>query len=201
MSDSTTAITMLQVFATEQTAVAGAINVVCSARATKGKTIAADQRTRCIQVPEASMLIDSAAVPSKFLALIQNEVHALAKARLDAAWADGDQRQVPAAHYTVDGLLSYYAEKRQAMNVDATKVLAWLKASATLAALPESKHAAWLSALPKLASPGYRAVLRPDAAAKILAQLAEDDQLSPVGAFVAQRLASIMDAESNADAF
>ena len=193
---------LLQVFTTEQEPKPGYVAISTTQRNSERKAVTADQRCRCVLVPEASIQPDAGTMPSKFLHLVSSMLCDIAADRLKQQWQEnGDPREVSASLFTVDSLLVFAAERKQREAMTGEKVAAWLKESATLRTLNDAARATWLARLPKIAAPGFRGSFTAEQAATIAGKISEEDHASPVCSFVLGRLASIMEAASTVDAF
>jgi len=203
MNDTTdNTITMLPVSTVEPAEVpAGFILIAARQRSSKERTVEASQRFRGILVPEAAILPPMEACHSKFRSILVHQIQKLAEKKLAAAWKDGDPKAVQAAAYTLDSVLAYFAEQKQRASVDGAAITAWLNAGTTLATLNEAQRKTWLAKLPKMASPGYKGILTAEQAATVAQRITDEDAAHPVGTFLMQRLAAIMEATSTADAF
>lgn len=127
-----TPVAMLPVHTIAQVALAGTEPVTVSTRATvdkdtgKKREIPADQRTRCIVIPELS--VDG--IPSKFQSIVLDALRNTAKAQLSALWeADPMLREVPAAIWTVDSLLMFAAREAESKKLTKAGLHYWFEAS------------------------------------------------------------------------
>lgn len=117
--------------------------IKCSARETTDKTtgkkkvIAAENRLRCVLIPE--LVVES--VPSKFQIFVLNALYDVAKDQLDALWSEnGDQmREVDAAIWSVDALLGFAARKAESKRLTKETIVAWFKTSKLYAAVLKAK--------------------------------------------------------------
>lgn len=189
--NTTAIINAIAISTTKQEPKPGFLAVTCTARETKGKTIPPEQRCRSIILPESHLLVPVGQCAPKFLDILNAELHSLARKRLEAAWEDGDQREISSDAFTIDALLAFFAAKTAATGIDGDAIAAWLKQSATFAALPDDAiKASWLLRLPKLAAPAYRQALGSQpaqAAATIIQRIAADDADHPVCKFIISR--------------
>jgi hypothetical protein len=148
-----------------------------------------------------------AGVPSKFAVLLQSTVYDLAQEKFKQAMIASDYaaKEINPSHYGIDEVLAFWAEKKEAEKIDAKQISAWLLASDTFKqeqfAEGTGKYKVWTSQLPKIAAPAFRGCFDKDNAASILAQLLDSDVDTPIGGFIAQRLADILNTESKANAF
>jgi hypothetical protein len=168
-----------------------------SRRSTTQNPVAAADRYRGIVVKADSLLVPTDACNSKFYQLLQNTVHSLADACF-TEWVKDNMHvtQVEAAKFCLDRVLAYWAEEKQRLSVDADKIIAFLKDSATFKKFGADKQKVWLHRVPKIAAPGYKNLLTKEQAAAVIAQLSDDDIENPICIFIATRCNAILNAES-----
>lgn len=169
--------------------------VAMDRRSTDANPCAAHERHRSILVARSALQVPPDRAHSQFYALLQSTILKLAEGMF-AAWAKVNlaATEYPSAKMTLDSVLAYWAEEKQRESIDGAKILAWLAASATLAALAPAKQAVWKSKIPKIAAPSYRQNFSKDQALAILAQLADSDAAHACAIFIAQRCQNIIDA-------
>lgn len=127
MSDST--VTMIPVSSVASTSVQkGFIQIIASTRETEktGKIEEANKR-RCIVIPEFA----PEGVPSKFQTLVVNSLERAAKDQLQALWEEKGNSisEVPAAIWTLDGILAFIARQAESQRFSKDNINAWLKTS------------------------------------------------------------------------
>jgi hypothetical protein len=110
------------------------------------------------------------------------------------------ETQIAAATLSLDSVLSYWASEAKRQSIDGEQITAFLKASVTLATLPEATRTIWLNKLPKIAAPSYRGLFNQQQAGAIIAKLAEADLEHPVCVFIAIRCNNILQADNSAAA-
>lgn len=181
------------------------ITISWARRSTEKNPVKESERYRGIEVAASLLAIEPQDCRSKFTQLLQSTIHSLADAKF-TAWVKDNMAatEVAIEQFNLDNVLLFWAEEKQRAAIDADKVTAWLKDSATLKALPEAKRDSWLKLLPKIAAPNYRVSgnFTPASAATIVAKIAEEDTDHPVCIFVMTRCNSVMNAPvTQADAF
>ena len=181
------------------------ITISWSRRSTEKNPVAEHERYRGIEVPASLLAIEAADCRSKFSQLLQSTIHSLADAKFTHWLKDNMQaKEVDPQLFSLDSVLTYWAEEKQRAAIDGDKVLAWLKESATLKALEEGKRDAWLKLLPKIAAPNYRnsGSFTAKSASTIVAKIDAADTEHPVCIFVMTRCNAIISAPvTQEDAF
>ena len=134
----------LQVHTIAQVALKGYEPVTVGTRATVDKetgekrTIAADQRTRSIIIPELQV----EGIPSKFQMIVLDALRNAAKAQLSAMWeADANLRTVPANVWNVDALLMFAAREAESKRLTKAGLHYWFEASKLNAVLTSKGNA------------------------------------------------------------
>lgn len=184
----------LQVVSTPSLKVADTEHVISwSRRSTEKTPVAETERYRAVTVSKDSLKVPHDACNSTFYALLQSTVHKLADASF-AAWATDNMMatSVDAARFSLPQILAFWADKKAAETVDAAKIVAFLKTSATLASLPEKLQAVWLSKLPKIAAPSYKQTFTKEQCAAIVAKIVEADTDNAVCIFIMQRANNVI---------
>ena len=158
----------------------------------------ANERFRGCVIPR--LLIPDAACTSKFSRLLQATIDGLA----DGVFTDWVRTRmsalaIPQHLLTLDAVLLFWAEEKERVAIDSEKITTWLKQSASLAALPPAKRAAWLSKVPKIAAPSYRQNFSKGQAAAIVGAIVDADLESPEAIFILQRCNSVLTVESQED--
>lgn len=167
-------------------------------RSTTANPVPADQQYRAALLPESILQLPEGATSSKFAVLLQSELHRLAADKFAAVTkAQPMLREIEHASYSIDNVLAYWAEERQRQQITPENVETWLKQSATLAALPEQKRAAWLKLLPKIANKNAAAVITKDMAAVIVTKIADADQEHPTAVYIMRRCDKIMSSDED----
>jgi hypothetical protein len=172
-----------------------------SRRSTKQNPVEQCDRYRGIVVKADSLLVPADACNSKFYNLLQTTIHALADACF-TDWVRDNMHTltVETSRFCLDRVLAFWADERQRLTVDAEKIIAFLKDSATMAKFDEAKRKAWLHRVPKIAAPGYAGLVSKEQAAAIIAQVADSDLENPVCIFIITRCNTILNAESATEA-
>lgn len=129
-ADQAAAVRMFYVF-TAPTGCADNMEPVTTTQRNSGdKTVPEDQRHRSIHVP--TYTVDG--VPSKYQALILDAIRKAAAQQLAELWAaDRNLREVPAALFSVDGVLTYWAREAEKLSLTADSIGAWFDQSAAAA--------------------------------------------------------------------
>lgn len=154
-TESTTdAVRMLQVFTTPQKCAAGQEVVTAGTRASEGKNIPADQKMRCIIIPE--LAVDN--VPSKFQSLVMNALRRTAIKQLATIWKNEPMvREVPLAVWSVDSLLLFAAKQAEGTRLTRDNLLEWFTTSKLCAHIMGQNNAKmyenWKDRILSLAAP------------------------------------------------
>jgi len=200
-------VTIGQVSTTSLETEVGTYKLEYSRRSTEKNPIDAAQRYRAALIGEDQLRIDAGAVPSKFTVLLQSTIYDLAQTKFQKEMLESNMlaTTINPSSYTIDAVLAFWATKRESEKVDAATITAWLTASATLKQPGfedgTKKRAVWLNRIPKIAAPAYKASFSQAEAASILAQFNDADLENPIGAFVATRLNTIIEQQSQESAF
>lgn len=173
-----------------------------SRRSTEKNPVKTEERFRGIVVPTASLALPDGATTSKFSALLQSVIYDLADKKF-AKWAIDNMlvSEVDPTQFSLDAVIAYWAEEKKASQMDGAKITDWLKASKTLAALPEAAQKVWLSRLPKIAAPGYVNLFSQKDAASLVSKLHPEDLDHPAAVFVVTRCNTIISRESVQESF
>lgn len=166
-------------------------------RDSKLHKVAECDRHRSILVHESALLVPASSTSSKFLSLLQATILDLAKARFEAFLKDQPlAKEVPAALFTIDSVLAFWAEEKASQRIDGASISSWLLASATFASLTPKSQEVWKKELPKFAAPGYKMAFSKANAAAIIARIADADieQSNAVCEFIMQRANNIISA-------
>lgn len=172
--------------------------VAWSRRSTEKNPVPEAERYRGIVVAASALKVPDDACASKFQRLLAATVHKLAD-EMFTAWCKQDGNLMKAeydgASLDTDSVLNYWAEERQRETIDGAAITAWLKQSATLAAMEagSAQHKAWLAIMPKLAAPGYKGALKPEQASAAILRIKDEDAEHAVCAFIMQRLTNIIE--------
>lgn len=171
--------------------------IAWSRRSTEKTPVPATERYRGTVVPTKMLKLPEAACSSKFQRLLQSTIYDLADAKFTEYVKERmHEIEMPASLLSLDNVLAFWAEEKQRNLIDADKIVAWLKDSKTLAALPAAKRGIWLSKVPKIAAPGYKMQWTKPDAASLIAKLQDDELEHPVAVFIATRCNNILAAES-----
>lgn len=164
------------------------------ARSTQQNPVDASNRYRVAFVPEQPLLIAQDGVSSKFAALVQARIHDIAQERFAALLAEEGMslQALEPRMFTVDALLSYWAEERDRSRITKESLLAWFDSSATAASLSEKGRQLWRTRLPGILAPMYRNAFTSNEATQIVAKLADADMGDPHAVMLANRLQIII---------
>lgn len=131
---------------------AGHVQLTAGTRATKGKVIPAEQRSRSIVIPELTP-----AVEKKFFSLVLDALYQAGEDQLRALWRESDPKESDATLWTEDSLLAFANRQAESKRLNGDTILAWYEDSsirtAMLAAGGEKRAAAVLARLQNLAAP------------------------------------------------
>lgn len=168
-------------------------------RSTDKNPVPAHERFRGVVIPR--LLVPSDACTSKFSRLLQATIDSLA----DGAFTEWVRSRmsalaVPQHLLTLDAILAFWAEEKQRATIDSEKLTAWLKQSATFAALPKERASVWLVKVPKIAAPSYRQNFTKGQAAAIVGAIVDADLDAPEAIFILQRCNNVLTVESQEEA-
>lgn len=173
-------------------------------RSTTANPVANENRYRGVIVNRSTLALPDGSTTSKFTALLQSTIHALADKKFQALMQeDGGMqlKEIPASSLTLDSVLTYWAAERQNNQIDNAKLTAWLTASKTLEALPEATRKVWLTKLPKIAAPGYQNLFTKEQAATIISRLNAEELEAPEAEFIVTRCNAIIVKPELSEAF
>lgn len=182
----TSMLTITTIPAPAATVPAGMFQTTATARATKGKIIPADQRSRSVVHPQWEPTCED-----KYKFHIVAALAAAAKDLLTEVWREqGDPKEIDSALLTEDALLAYAARTAESKRLSGDAITTWYAESAIradmIAAGGEKQAAAVLARLQNLASPSPKYSLA-QARAAIVAL--EGDADTDTGASLIAKLA------------
>jgi len=130
----------------------GFVQLTAGTRATKGKVIPADQRSRSIVIPELTPQVER-----KFLSLVIDALYQAGEDQLRALWKESDPKESDSTLWTEDSLLAFANRQAESKRLNGDTILAWYEDSAIRAAMikagGEKRAAAVLARLQNLAAP------------------------------------------------
>lgn len=131
---------------------AGHVQLTAGTRATKGKIIPADQRSRSVVIPELTPQVER-----KFLSLVIDALYQAGEDQLRALWRESDPKESDSALWTEDSLLAFANRQAESKRLNGETITAWYEDSAIRAAMLKAggtKRAdAVLTRLQNLAAP------------------------------------------------
>lgn len=171
-----------------------------SRRSTEKNPVDAANRFRGVVQSASVLQLPDGSTTSKFSKLLQNTINELADARF-TAWVKDNMMAtaMPASFTSMDSVLAFYAEEKQRAVMDGAKILTWLKASPTFAALNEKQQKSWLEKMPKMAAPSYAGLFSRENAATVISRIHADDLEAPEAMFIMERCNKIINALSEED--
>jgi hypothetical protein len=199
MNDAST-VTQLQVVSVPPLKVADTERVVSWSRRNTEKTpVPETERYRAVVVAASTLKVPNDACHSPFYSLLQSTIHDLADATFQA-WVRDNMlaTTMDAGRLSLDKVLAFWAEEKQRTTVDAEKIIAFLKTSATFKGFATNKQKTWLHRIPKIAAPAYRGSIDQEDAAAIIAQIHDDDLADPVAVYIIQRCNNILTGDKSA---
>lgn len=130
----------------------GYVQLNAGTRATKGKTIPPEQRSRSIIIPELTPTVEK-----KFFSLVLDALYQAGEDQLRALWKESDPKESDAALWTEDSLLAFATRQAESKRLNGDTILAWYEDSTIRAEMikagGEKRAAAVLARLQNLAAP------------------------------------------------
>lgn len=167
----------------------GFIQLTAGTRATKGKVIPADQRSRSIVIPELALTVER-----KFFTLVIEALYSAGEDQLRALWKESDPKESDSALWTEDSLLAFANRQAESKRLNGDTILAWYEDSAIRAAMLKAggtKRAdAVLARLQNLAAPQPSYSLEQCQSAIVLLA---DDAVSDMGRTLVLKLQRIIE--------
>lgn len=168
---------------------AGFIQLTAGTRATKGKVIPVDQRSRSIIIPELTPQVEK-----KFLSLVIDALYQAGEDQLRALWKESDPKESDSTLWTEDSLLAFANRQAESKRLNGDTIQAWYEDSAiraSMIAAGGTKRAdAVLARLQNLAAPQPSYSLEQCQSAIVLLA---DDAASDLGRALILKLQRIID--------
>lgn len=168
---------------------AGYVQLTAGTRATKGKVIPADQRSRSIIIPELTPQVEK-----KFLSLVIDALYQAGEDQLRALWKESDPKESDATLWTEDSLLAFANRQAESKRLNGDSIQAWYDDScirtAMLNAGGNKRADAVLARLQNLAAPQPSYSLEQCQSAIVLLA---DDAASDIGRTLIMKLQRIIE--------
>ena len=131
---------------------AGHVQLTAGTRATKGKVIPPEQRSRSVVIPELVIQVER-----KYQALVIDALYQAGEDQLRALWKNTDPKETDEALWTEDSLLAFATRQAESKRLNGETIAAWYEDSEIRAAMfkagGQKRADAVLARLQNLAAP------------------------------------------------